>query len=310
MADDPVPDAGAIFMGVDGGGSRCRTRLRDAKGTLLASFHGGAANVYIDFEGAIATIRSCIAATLRQAKLPEAARGRLRIGLGLAGGSSPSVAAQVEAALDGFAAVRVVNDAVAACIGAHAGQDGGLVIAGTGSAGVARVAGEERIIGGRGFMLGDDGSGARIGLEAWRRALRAHDGLEPETDFTRKLMTQFDNDPIAVIRWGLRARSSDYGAYAPAALTAAASGDAVARDIVVKAAAALAELAEAVRRLGAERLAMVGGLADAIKPYLPAAMAESLSAPLLDALEGAIIVVGGTVPFLGVNRAARAGLRT
>ena len=46
-----------------------------------------------------------------------------------------------------------------ACIGAHAGADGGLVIAGTGSAAIARVRGKETIIGGRGFALGDDGVG-------------------------------------------------------------------------------------------------------------------------------------------------------
>jgi len=52
-----------------------------------------------------------------------------------------------------------------------------LVIAGTGSAAVARVGGQRgRVIGGRGFLLGDDGSIARVGAEAIRAALRAHDG--------------------------------------------------------------------------------------------------------------------------------------
>jgi len=37
----------------------------------------------------------------------------------------------------------------------------------------------ESVIGGRGFLLGDDGSAARIGADAVRAALRAHDGLGP-----------------------------------------------------------------------------------------------------------------------------------
>ena len=296
------PGEPEYFVGIDGGGSRCRARLRDADGRLLASVHGGAANVYLDFDGALDTIRTCVAATLRQARLAESAAPAVRIGLGLAGASSRQVAEQIEAAFTGYADVRVVNDAVTACIGAHAGENGGLVIAGTGSAGVACSGGESTIVGGRGFVLGDDGSGARIGLEAWRRALRAHDGLEAPTDFTAKLMAQFDNDPAAVIRWGLRARSSDYGAYAPATFSAAGAGDPVALSIVAAAADALNELALAVEHLGADRLALSGGIADAIRPYLPPETARRLAVPMLDALEGAILLVGGRVPFLGTTR--------
>lgn len=298
-----------LYIGVDGGGSRCRARLRDGSGRLLGSVHGGSANVHVDFDNAVATIRGCVDDLLRQAGL-DRSRYRVHLGLGLAGASSRHTAEQVEAALGSWADVKVVNDAVTACIGAHGGQDGGLVIAGTGSAGVARVRGVDTIIGGRGFVLGDDGSGARIGLAAWRRALRAHDGMEAHTDFTRKLMAQYEDDPVAIIRWGQRARSSDYGAYAPATFTAAGAGDAVALDIVYDAAHALAELVAAVRNLGAERISMVGGIAEAIRPYLPVDAAESLSAPLMDALEGAILLVGGTVPFRGAGRTASDGNRS
>jgi glucosamine kinase len=295
MRDDhPRP---TYFMGVDGGGSRCRARLRDGEGRLLASVHGGAANVHVDFDGAVATIRKCVENALDQAGLDRSSRGRLRLGLGLAGASSRMVAEQVEAALEGWMEVKVVNDAVTACLGAHAGQDGGLIIAGTGSAGVARVAGVDTIIGGRGFMLGDDGSGARIGHSAWRRALRAHDGLEPATDFTRKLMAQYDDDPVAVIRWAQRARPSDYGAYAPATFAAASAGDPVALDTVHEAATALSDLALAVRALGADRLSMVGGVADAVRPYLVPEVADALSTPMMDALEGAILLVDGPAPY-------------
>ena len=159
----------ALYMGIDGGGSRCRTRLRDERGALLASTQSGGANVYLDFDVALETIRTCVDETLKRAGLTVEARTRLFLGLGLAGVSSAAIARQVETALDGFAEIRVANDAVTACLGAHAGQDGGLIIAGTGSAGLALIDGREIFVGGRGFVLGDDGSGARIGLESWRR---------------------------------------------------------------------------------------------------------------------------------------------
>lgn len=293
---DEVPPA--LFMGIDGGGSTCRARLRDASGALLAEAMGGSANVYLDQAGALAAIKDTIARALANAGLSDADRSRTSLGLGLAGVSSPAIAAEVAAALDGFAAVRVSNDAVTACLGAHGGADGGLVIAGTGSAGVALVGGREIVIGGRGFILGDDGSGARIGHASWRRALRAHDGLEPHTGFTRALMARFGDDPAAMVRWGLTARSADYGAEAPACFDAAAAGDAVALSIVTEAAASLAELVEALRRLGAERITMVGGGATAIGPYLPQGIAESLSQPLGDARDGAILLAGGRLPSL------------
>ncbi len=288
----------ALFMGIDGGGSTCRVRLRDASGALLSEAVGGSANVYLDRAGALAAIRDTIAKAMVEAGLSDADRSRMSLGLGLAGVSSPAIAAETEASLDGYAAVRVSNDAVTACLGAHGGADGGLVIAGTGSAGVALVGGRETVIGGRGFILGDDGSGARIGHDSWRRTLRAHDGLEPHTGFTRALMARFGDDPAAVVRWGLTARSADYGAEAPACFDAAAAGDAVALSIVTKAAAALAELVEALRRLGAVRIAMVGGGAAAIGVYLPPGIAESLSPPLGDARDGAILLAGGRLPFL------------
>ncbi len=61
-----------------------------------------------------------------------------------------------------FASVTADNDAYAACIGAFSGGDGGIVIAGTGSIGMALVAGERHMVGGWGFQLGDHGSG-RLG---------------------------------------------------------------------------------------------------------------------------------------------------
>ena len=289
-------EAAALFIGVDGGGTTCRVRLRAADGTLYGDERGGSAQVYLDFEGALATIRATIAAALERAGLGDAGRRRARLGLGLAGVSNAAIAREVEDALSGFVSVRCSNDAVTACLGAHGGGDGGLVIAGTGSAGLALIDGRETFVGGRGFLLGDDGSGARIGLDAWRRALRAHDGLEPHTVFTRALMAEHRDDPAAVIRWGLKARSGDYGAYAPAVFAAAAAGDPVALAVVGTAARAIAELAEAVRRHGAERVALVGGGAEAIRPYLPPEAEARLLRPARDALDGAILLAGGTLP--------------
>src|SRR5208282_4485667 len=75
---------------------------------------------------------------LRKAGIGVGDSGRVAVGLGLAGLNDAADAAEVAEAFAGYALARAANDATTACIGAHAGADGGLVIAGTGSAAIAR----------------------------------------------------------------------------------------------------------------------------------------------------------------------------
>jgi len=294
--------SGDLFLGVDGGATRCRVRLRDASGRALAEAEGPAANIYVDFDRALAVVRDVTAQALNKSKIASTDRARISLGLGLAGLSTPDDAARVAAALPGWAKVSAVNDAIAACLGAHGGADGGFIIAGTGSNGAARIKGRDTTIGGRGFLLGDDGSAARIGADALRAALRAHDGLQPGSPLTMKLMTHFSNDPLAMLHWALTAKPSDYGAFAPEVLSAAAEGDAVGLPIVEAAAHALAALAAALERLGAPRLVMAGGLAEPIRPYLPRSLAGKLQKPLFDAVDGAILAAGGVLPEVSPER--------
>ena len=282
----------ALFLGVDAGATRCRARLRGPDGALRGEAEGPAANAYVDFDAAVAVARDCVARALAAV---ETYTSDVRLGLGVAGVSNAAEAQAFAAAFVGFNQVRVVNDVIAACAGAHAGADGGLVIAGTGTAGVARVRGVETIVGGRGFLLGDDGSAARIGADAVRAALRAHDGLSPDTNLTREIRRRFQDDPLAMTRWALSAKPGDYGAFAPLALDAAGEGDTVATIIVEAAARALAALVEAVEARGAARVSMIGGLSGPIQPFLAPALRARLAPPQHDPVDGAILLVGGVV---------------
>jgi glucosamine kinase len=291
-----------LFLGVDGGATRCRARLRAASGEAIAESEGPAANIYVDFDRALSVVRDVTAQALAKFGLAPTERARISLGLGLAGLSRKAEAERVIAALPGWGNIEAANDAIAACLGAHAGADGGLIIAGTGSAGAARVKGRDTIIGGRGFLLGDDGAAARIGADALRAALRAHDGLQAATPLTSALMAHFSDDPLAMLAWALTAKPSDYGAFAPQILAAAGAGDGTARLIVEAAARALAALSAALEGLGAPAIAMVGGLAAPIQPYLPPALAAKLRAPLFDAIDGAILLAGGVLPQTSKER--------
>lgn len=280
-----------FFLGVDGGATRCRARLRDSSGRELGRGIGPASNIYIDFEAAMRVVRE----TIDSAIVEDPARHKIAVGLSLAGLSDAKEAQRVATALPGFAHVVAVNDAVAACVGANGLGDGGLIIAGTGSAGIARVGAKTTIIGGRGYWLGDDGSAARLGEAALRATLRALDGLEPMSGLARALARHFDEDPLRMSRWAVDAKPRDYGAFAPEILDVAKSGDARAREIAGQAAKAIEALANALGALGAERIALVGGFGEPLRPFLPPNVARRLVPPRRDAVDGAILLAGGTL---------------
>ena len=289
-------DRGApLDVGVDGGATRCRARVRDAGGRMVAEASGAAANIHVDFAAAVAVMRDIVSDVLEKAGLAPANQPRIGVGFGLAGINDDADRKRIVAAFPGYARVLAANDASTACIGAHAGADGGLVIAGTGSAAIARVAGRETIVGGRGFALGDDGSGAHVGLDALRATTRAHDGLGPESALTRDLIADFDGDVVALIRWARSARPGDYGAFAPRVFAHAARGDTIALTIIGSAASAIGVLAQRALALGAERVALVGGVGEVLRPYLAPEISALLARPLYDATDGAILMAGGFV---------------
>ena len=292
-------DALRWYVGVDGGATRCRARVRDAGGAALAEAEGDAANVHVDFASALSVMRSVVEQALRKAGVGAGDIATVAVGLGLAGLNDAADAAQIAAAFAGYGLARAANDATTACIGAHAGADGGLVIAGTGSAAIARVGGSETIVGGRGFALGDGGSGAHIGLHALRAATLAFDGLGPRTGLTDEVLDSFDHDVVRMVRWARSARPGDYGSFAPRVLRCAAKDDPVAFAIAASAARAIGALTRRVVALGAERVALVGGVGEALRPYLDHEIAALLKRPLYDATDGAILMAGGAVPTGG-----------
>src|SRR6185503_621643 len=99
------------------------------------------------------------------------------LGLGLAGAVAPHLAAAFFRAAPDYALIVLETDARTALVGAHEGRPGAIVVVGTGAVGEALHADGRRIsVSGWGFPVGDEGSGAWLGLRAMREAQRALDG--------------------------------------------------------------------------------------------------------------------------------------
>jgi len=188
-------------------------------------------------------------------------------GIGVAGawahpGSAARLAREVADRL--ACAVVVASDVVMAHAGALRGDPGVLLIAGTGAAALMLDESEAHLVDGWGPELGDFGSGAWIGREAARAALRAEAGLGPGTALLDRLTA---DDTLAGIVRRVSEASNPAGllwSLAPAALEEAERGDAVSEAIVDEAVRLLT--ASAVTAAGRSRgsesvhVATVGGL--------------------------------------------------
>ena len=275
------------FLGVDGGGSRCRARIRNLDGTMLGESVGGSSNIYQNFTSALNNIISTAADAAKSAGLETS---ELHAGLGLAGLVTSLGADRIAAAKLPFASVTSDNDAYVACMGAFGGGDGGIVIAGTGSIGFALIGDTRHMVGGWGFALGDHGSGAWTGHHAVRRAALAIDGLLQPTPLIDTVLTKVGQTRFELSRWSERATPKDYGQMAPLVFESASKGDVVGMTIVIEGAQAISNLARALLSRGAGRVCLLGGLKDVYPPYLDADVKRALIAPHADAIDGAIMM--------------------
>lgn len=286
--------AQTFYLGIDGGGTSCRARISDAAGKLRGEARGGAANIHQDFSGALARIIEVAGAAAAQAKIPL---GQLHAGLGLAGVTTPAEAQRVQNSGLPFAHTQVDSDGLIACLGAHGGKDGGIVICGTGSGAFAINKGVRLGLGGHGFLLGDHGSGAVMARKALVEALRAHDGLRTKTPLTRWLMQRFQDRPADCIIWSKTALSRDYAALVPEIVEKAGQGERLALRLVREALADLAALAGGLHQRGVVRISLIGGLAEALHTFATPAFRAQFVAPLADPLEGALLLARSAGAF-------------
>jgi glucosamine kinase len=189
-----------------------------------------------------------------------------------------------------FQAVVYASDANVACLGAHSGRDGGIVVLGTGSVGFARVKGRELRIGGYGFPISDEGSGADLGLQAVRLALRAHDGRVKPTPFLLEVIGRLGPDPFSLVAWAEHATATEYASLVPIALSYAEAGDTSAKKIVAEGARHAGVLIRSLVEFGAPRISLVGGLAPRLVQWLSTDLLHFLSPPEGDAVTGALLL--------------------
>lgn len=268
-----------LHLGLDGGGSGCRAAVADGAGRILGQATGGPANILSDPEGARANILDACTRAMAQAGVSAVQAA----GMGLAGANAAGTVDRLRAALP-FARVRIETDAVTAALGALGDRDGIVAAIGTGSVFARRIGAEIRQIGGRGLILGDEGSGAWMGRAALAAALRAEDGHAALTPFMAGLIAGY-GDSLGVIAFARNATPADFAALAPLIL---GSDDPAARALVAAAAAEIAAAIDVLQGGRALPVVFLGGLGPAFRDRLSGRwpMAE----PAGTALDGALML--------------------
>ncbi|MBB3459159.1 glucosamine kinase [Rhizobium sp. BK313] len=283
-------DSERYFLGIDGGGTGCRARIEDASGTVLGQGLSGPATTRLGIDEAWASIAKAFGAAIEEAGLSPSEIARIHAGVGLAGIGRKGALEALRAIKYPFASIDFVSDGEGACLGAHSGRDGAIVIAGTGSIGLGFVEGRHLRVGGYGFPISDEGSGADLGLKSVQLALRAHDGRHEKTALLAEIMQRFQNDPMEAVAWMDRASATDYAALAPMVMRHADQGDAAGRRIVQSAAEHIDTLIRTLFDKGAPRVSLLGGLSSPLEPWLAPDVRRRLKPIDGDAVSGAIIL--------------------
>lgn len=254
-----------FYVGVDGGGSKTVAVVADAQGRIRGRGEGGTSNHHIaGWRGAFAAVADAVGHARRTAGCDESPA--LAVCMGMAGADTEEDQHRTLQWLKRQGIGRaslVVNDG-ALLLAATRQQEGVAVVSGTGSIAWGQDAqGKRARSGGWGHLIGDEGSGYALSIQAMRHTVTAADGRAPWGSLARAVLRFYgvkNAQGLLPYVYGRNIAKSDVAKLAPVVFRLAARGDGAARILVDDAAASLASLVASVtRQLGLKRPALAFG---------------------------------------------------
>ena len=280
----------ALYLGIDGGGSKCKAIVVDGKNTILGTGIAGPGNPLHGFEQATNNIAESARLAMIDAGLGHLPLSTIKAGVGLAGVNLPVLYNQMQDWMHPFKEMHLATDLLIACLGAHDGEDGAVMITGTGSCGFVHVNGESQIVGAHGFPHGDKGSGAWIGLQAVKQVLLSLDELVEETSLTQTILKFLGaKDAVQMVEKIAGRPAAYYAKMAGFVFEAAAQGDAISTAIIKDGADYISCVARQLMKKNPPRISLIGGLTPLLTPWLDDDIQDILSEPLYPPEIGAVI---------------------
>ena len=254
------------WVGIDGGGTSTRAVVADAQGRIVGRGEAGASALNQGTEQAWKHIGDAIG----RAGVEGLALQDCAVGLGLSGTGVPAQLRAFVAADPGVARFTLVTDGLVALLGAHGGRPGALLISGTGSVAEALLPdGSRRMVGGWGWQIGDEGSGAWLGQQAMKLAQAAYDSRAAAGPLVQAVWRRTGATREEMLGFCAQAGQGGYASLAPLVFDH--------EDDDPAAAALLADAARALDVLGT-----------AVHPTLPLALAGSIALRLAPRLSPAL----------------------
>ena len=241
------------ILGIEGGGTKTSWILVGLGGRRLAGGVCGGSNLLLVGKDGLRRVLREVAR-----RVPIAPRA---IGAGFAGARGKPELGMARGVIRSVwpRAERVVvgQDTDSALAAAWGGEDGFLVIAGTGSNVIGRKGGRRQTVGGHGHLLGDAGSGYDLAQRAMEEVFRVRDREGKAPKLAAALLAHAGAaDLDRLVREVYRPRGKEWLAgFAPLILRAAKKGDELALGVVR---AGAGELAERAGEL-AKRMRVRGG---------------------------------------------------
>lgn len=289
--------AADIYIGVDGGGTKSKLRMEDAAGNLLGHSVAGPANIRLSVEGAWESIYIALneVLTLNNMSL-EDKNYHFHIGLALAGCEVKEACQSFLQKPHHFKTLQLYSDAHAACVGAHQGKEGGIIIVGTGVVGYQIYKDKGSKVGGWGFPHDDEGSGAWLGLQAARLTFEWLDHRADKSPLVEDIFAFFNNDIETLTSFANRATSNDFARLAPLVINHSQQEEIVAVRLMKKAAHAVDKIYHALLKVRDDKnlifpMCLFGGIAPFIEPWLSEDLKTCLVHRHADATVGAILLV-------------------
>jgi glucosamine kinase len=278
------------LIGVDGGGSGTRARVQRLHGEAVGSGEAGPSALQQGVPQAWDNVLLAIRRAFEAAGLALPAWSRCALAAGLSGAGHAPWREAFLARDPGFGVLRVETDSFSMLTGAHAGQPGAILIAGTGSVAEAlRTDGSRATVGGWGFRVDDEGSGGWLGLQAVRHALAAFDGRGPTGPLARRVWMHCGNERESLLAWCGAAGQFQFAQLARAVFECEAS-DPAAAQLLAQATTALEELALAIDPRGRLPLAVAGSIGERLAARMRPWVRERIVAARAGAAEGALML--------------------
>lgn len=163
-----------------------------------------------------------------------------------------------------------------------------MLAIGTGSVFGAQRRGRVKFVGGWGFRLGDQASGAVMGHALLVKALLAHDGLLPAETLLRDVVAEAGG-PAGLVAQMAEAPPSDYARYMPRILEAAARGETAASAILSDADRILGKAVDLLGTGGPDLpVCFLGGMGGVFAQRLQPLLGGRITPPVGSALDGAL----------------------